>query len=104
FGSDWPIVSCDVREGVHHAVRRRPWTEGDTDQHVTLEQALGAYTTAAASTEYSSKRKGKVHPGMLADLVVLSGDVRDLAVEPPSPIEVRLTICNGSVVYDASDE
>lgn len=104
FGSDWPIVSCDVREGVHHAVRRRPWTEGDADQHVTLEQALSAYTTAAAWTEYASARKGKIQPGMLADLVVLSGDVRELAAEPPAPVEVRLTVCDGRVVYDASKD
>ncbi|MGD9128458.1 MAG: amidohydrolase, partial [Planctomycetia bacterium] len=63
YGSDWPIVSCDVRVGIHRAVTRTPWLEGEPDQSLTLAQALGAYTSNAAFTEYSEKVKGKIQPG-----------------------------------------
>lgn len=103
FGSDWPIVSCDVRRGIRHAVSRTPWYEGATDQSLNLTEALAAYTEAPASTEYSRKIKGKIAPGMLADLVILAGEVRDLQ-QADSDVAIRMTICNGRVTFDASVE
>jgi hypothetical protein len=101
FGSDWPIVSCDVRRGIRHVLERKPWLPGAVDQSLDLAQALSAYTDAAAFTEYSEQIKGKVAPGMLADLVILSGDVRELESNEP-PLEIRWTLCNGEVTYEAN--
>jgi hypothetical protein len=99
FGSDWPIVPCDVRLAVPHAVSRTPWFDGARDQSVSLQQALDAYTSNAARTDYSTAIKGAVEPGMLADLTVLSGDVRALAnSEPPHP-DILLTMCDGQITY-----
>lgn len=99
FGSDWPIVSCDVRKGVNHAVTRAPWKQGEREQGLNLEQALDAYTTGAAHTEYSSAIKGHIRPGMLADMVILSGNVEELAQES-FDLGIDMTICDGEVVYD----
>ncbi|MEJ2189274.1 MAG: amidohydrolase family protein [Acidobacteriota bacterium] len=99
FGSDWPIVPCDVRLAVPHAVNRTPWFEGARDQSVSLQQALDAYTSNAARTDYSAAIKGSIEPGMLADLTVLSGDVHALASsEGPQP-DILLTICDGRITY-----
>ncbi len=101
YGSDWPIVSCDVRQGIRHAITRKPWTKGGRTQKLDLAQALDAYTRAAAVTEYASERKGTIQPGMLADIVVLAGRFSDLAAENPPRIGIRATICDGRVVYDS---
>lgn len=99
FGSDWPIVSCDVGEGVHHAVSRGPWTEGVRNQSIPLSRALDAYTRNAAFTEYASMQRGCVAEGMAADLVILQGDVE--ALEQTDHLEIRMTICRGTITYDA---
>ncbi|MEA1928691.1 MAG: amidohydrolase family protein, partial [Candidatus Auribacterota bacterium] len=100
FGSDWPIVSCDVREGIHHATTRKPWLKGEKQQKLTIQQALNAYTTGAAFTEYSGKIKGKIQPGMLADIVILSDNVNKLQEEEQPEIDIQTTICNGEIVYE----
>lgn len=101
FGSDWPIVSCDVRKGIHHAVTREPWYEGARDQAVTLPEAIAAYTSAAAFTEYMKDVKGEIRPGMLADMVVLSGEIGELEKTDTS-LAIVATICDGEVVYERS--
>lgn len=103
FGSDWPIVSCDVREGIHHAVSRRPWRDGGVNQGITLKEALEAYTTGPAFTEYSSGIKGKIAAGMLADIVILTGRVEDLEGNDPSALDIRMTICDGKIVYESPE-
>jgi predicted amidohydrolase YtcJ len=99
FGSDWPIVSSDVRKGISHAVRRKPWYDGARNQAVTLEQAVDAYSSAAATSGYCGKILGKIRPGMLADLVILSGDMEDLQQEDYN-LDILFTICDGAIVYE----
>jgi predicted amidohydrolase YtcJ len=101
FGSDWPIVSCDVREGIQHAVTRTPWAQGSADQSVSLDEAVNAYTSGPAFTEYSGQIKGRVRPGMLADMVILSGDVKDLQKKNGAKPDIIMTICDGRVIYSA---
>lgn len=102
FGSDWPIVSCDVREGIHHAVSRKPWKKGCENQGISLSQALDAYTQGPAFTEYSSRIKGSISAGMLADIVILSGRVEDLEDKEPSSLDILMTICDGKIVYNSN--
>ncbi|MDA3798803.1 MAG: amidohydrolase [Kiritimatiellae bacterium] len=101
FGSDWPIVSCDVRSGIHHAISRKPWFEGARKQAVSLDEAIAAYTSGTAFTEYSSQIKGTIKPGMLADITILSGPVDNLQNED-SNLDILYTICYGKIIYEAS--
>lgn len=100
FGSDWPIVSCDVRTGINHAVTRKPWYEGARHQNVSLDEAVAAYTSGAAFTEYSSAIRGEIRPGMLADMVVLSDDIAVLERKGAEGVDIVTTICDGKVVYE----
>ncbi|MBD3379415.1 MAG: amidohydrolase family protein [Candidatus Omnitrophica bacterium] len=100
FGSDWPIVSCDVMEGIHHAVTREPWTDTGKHQALSLTQALEAYTYFPALTEYSGGIKGSISAGRIADLVILSEDISSLAENSPDGHWIRTTICDGKIVYD----
>ncbi len=81
FGSDSPVESLDPFLGLHAAVtRRRPdgspapagWRP---EQRLDIRQALWAYTQGAAYAAGMEADLGTLHPGRLADLVVLDQDI-----------------------------
>jgi predicted amidohydrolase YtcJ len=98
FGSDWPIVSCDVPTAIHHAINREPWYNGAKKQSVTLSEAMAAYTTGPAFTEYSQNIKGSIKPGMLADFVIFSGKISVLE-KRECKLPIAVTICDGQITY-----
>ncbi|MER8698838.1 amidohydrolase [Mesorhizobium sp. M1273] len=99
FASDWPVSRVDPILGIQAAVLRKPWAEGDPDQSFSLLEALAGYTVEGAYAEFMEHRKGRLKPGYLADLVVLSADIE--ATEPASLHKVRpvSTICGGKTTY-----
>lgn len=105
FGSDWPVVTLDPRMGLNMAVNRTTpegtpeggWYPGE---RVTLARALDAYTSGAAYASFDEQRKGRLAPGMLADLVVLSKDVFELPAARLLDAVVTHTIFDGRVVYE----
>ncbi|MER9340903.1 amidohydrolase [Mesorhizobium sp. M0601] len=99
FASDWPVSRVDPILGIQAAVLRKPWAEGDPDQSFSLLEALAGYTVEGAYAEFMEHRKGRLKPGYLADLVVLSADIE--ATEPASLHKVRpvSTICGGKITY-----
>ena len=106
FGSDWPVVTPDVRRGLYCAVTRktregRPaggWLPG---QAVSLESALRHYTIDAAYASFEEDVKGSLSPGKLADIVVLADDLFLLVPETILTTRVLLTVVGGRVVYRA---
>jgi hypothetical protein len=105
FGSDWPVVTIDPRFGVNMAVNRTT-PEGTPaggwypDQRLPLPLAIEAYTSGAAYASFDEQRKGRIVPGMLADLVVLTTDI---FTAPPAKLvdaAVGVTIFDGKVVYE----
>lgn len=99
FGSDWPIVSCDPMLGVRAAVTGldldgRPCR---TDQNLTVEEALRAYTAGAADA-LRAPGIGRIAPGAHADLCVLADDpfACDWARLLP---RVAATVLGGRVVH-----
>ncbi|MER9708915.1 amidohydrolase [Mesorhizobium sp. M0213] len=99
FASDWPVSRVDPILGIQAALLRKPWAEGDPDQSFSLIEALAGYTVEGAYAEFMEHRKGRLKPGYLADLVVLSADIE--ATEPPSLHKVHpvSTICGGKITY-----
>jgi predicted amidohydrolase YtcJ len=78
-GSDAPIEELDPLAGVRAGVRRtiddRPaWRP---DEALTVDQAFHATTVAPAWLAGDERRRGKLIPGFLADLVVLDRDPWD---------------------------
>jgi predicted amidohydrolase YtcJ len=89
-GSDAPIEELDplagIRAGVLRTLDRRPsW---HPEQAVTVEEALAASTVAPAWLARDERRRGKLLPGFLADLVVLDRD--PLACEPEELAELKI--------------
>jgi predicted amidohydrolase YtcJ len=104
FGSDWPIVSPDVRLGLHAAITRatvagEPAGGWQPQQCLTLAQALNAYTTGAAYAEREEGRKGSLAHGMLADVAVFERNLFTIDPAEIPSVDIVLTIVDGRVVH-----
>jgi hypothetical protein len=69
---------------------------------ITREQAVVAYTRTSAYAEFAEKEKGTLEPGELADLVVLSQDIFQVATADLPKTQSVLTLVGGKIVYDAN--
>lgn len=101
FGTDWPVSPIDPLLAIECAVTRPVWRDGLPPQAQSLGDTLRSYTHDSAFAERMEYRKGMLRAGMLADLVVLDGDIE---TRPPATIHemaVRTTICDGRVVHSA---
>ncbi|MER9845806.1 amidohydrolase [Mesorhizobium sp. M0106] len=99
FASDWPVSRIEPILGIQAAMLRKPWADGVPDQSFSLLEALAGYTVEGAYAEFMEHRKGRLKPGYLADLVVLSADIE--ATEPGLLHKVHpvSTICGGKITY-----
>jgi hypothetical protein len=69
------------------------------DQAISLASAIGNMTAAGAYASFDEARKGRLAPGLLADIVILS---KDVFAQPPARFldaAVDTTILGGRVVY-----
>ena len=101
FGSDWPVVTQDVMLGVHAAVNRRPWAEGQPDHRQSLHDTLVSYTREGAYAEFAEQHKGRVCAGMLADLVLWNADLFALPPAALAAVRPALTLCDGRITWQA---
>jgi predicted amidohydrolase YtcJ len=69
------------------------------DQVLDKYTALQLYTSGSAWCSGEEKEKGKLVPGMYADLCILSDDYFSLPADEVRDIESLLTILNGRIVY-----
>jgi predicted amidohydrolase YtcJ len=101
FASDWPVSPIDPILGIQAAMLRKPWAESDPDQSFSLHESLGGYTVEGAYAEFMEHCKGRLKPGFMADLVVLSGDIEATAPEALHTVRPATTICGGKITYQA---
>ncbi|MDE0181772.1 MAG: amidohydrolase [Caldilineaceae bacterium] len=105
FGSDAPVETPDVIQGIHAAVTRMradgsPGGDGwYPAERLTVSEAVWAYTMGAAYAGGSEESQGSITPGKLADLVVLSQDI--FTVHPMAILEteVEATLFGGAFVW-----
>ena len=100
-GSDAPVEELDPLAGICAGVRRtideRPsWRPEDA---VTIEQALHASIVAPAWLSGDERRRGKLLPGYLADLVVLDRDPVTTPADELPEIRVVATMVGGRWVH-----
>jgi len=67
-----------------------------------VEEALRIYTINAAYVSFEEKIKGSIEAGKLADLVVLSDDLRRIEPIKIKDVRVKMTIVGGEFVYRVS--
>lgn len=107
-GSDWPVsVSPNVWEGVYGLVTRKNPQDGFPgtlwpEQAITLEEAIGVYTTACAEAMGIEEETGALVPGKSADFVLLSANPYDLPIDEVRYITARKTWFAGRLVFDAA--
>jgi predicted amidohydrolase YtcJ len=101
-GSDAPVEELDplagIAAGVLRSIDERPaWRPQEA---LTVEQALHAQIVAPAWLSGDERRRGRLLPGFLADLVVLDRD--PLAIEPEELREVQVvaTMVGGRWVHN----
>ena len=99
FSSDWPVARLAPLDSIAAAVNRKPCGTRGRDQSVTLMQALSAYTAAGAWVEFKENQKGRLAPGFLADIVILKADITALPTEELPHAGIRMTLCDGKVIY-----
>ncbi|MBC7942157.1 MAG: amidohydrolase family protein [Chitinophagaceae bacterium] len=68
---------------------------------LSREQALLAYTAGAAFAERQERNKGRVMPGMAADLAVLSQDILTVPSQALPATTSVLTLVDGKIVFEA---
>ena len=102
-GSDAPVEELDpiagIAAGVLRSIDGRPaWRPEET---LTVEQALHATCVAPTFLSGDERRRGRLLPGMLADLVVLDRD--PFAVEPEElrDLQVVATMVGGRWTHNA---
>jgi predicted amidohydrolase YtcJ len=101
FSSDWPIVPIDPLLGIQTALTRAPHIEGLPDQRLGLQQVLEAFTCNGAYAGHMEDRTGTLRPGMLADLVLLSGDIEATPPDEIAALGVRMTVCDGRITHES---
>ncbi len=70
---------------------------------LTREQAVIAYTEGSAYAENEEQQKGRLVPGQLADLAVLSQDLFTVPVGQIPGTTSVLTMVDGHIVWDAGE-
>ena len=101
--SDWPGSYNEKRaiplaplENIALAVGRT-W---HPEQALTVEEAVAAYTANPAYASYEEDRKGRIAPGLLADLVVVSRDILAAPTKEIRDARVDMTILGGRVIFE----
>jgi predicted amidohydrolase YtcJ len=104
FGTDYPVEPITPFRGLYAAVTRKDEAgtmSYYTDQAISREAALLAYTSGSAYAEFAEREKGTIVPGMLADFVVLDRDLVHCAPEEILKTQVLRTVVGGKTVYEA---
>lgn len=102
FSTDWPVIGVEVMTNIKAAIAPLDMGPEWTDQTQTLMDTLFSYTAGNAWVEFNEDRKGKLAPGMMADVVVMSHDLTTLAPERITDATARYTICDGRITFQAA--
>jgi predicted amidohydrolase YtcJ len=99
--SDCPIAPLSPLLGLQAAITRKT-LEGsplNPQERLPLNDALTLFTSAGAWLSFEESYKGKILPGMLADLVVLDGDLMKTPAEEIGKLGVKMTIVGGEIKF-----
>jgi len=108
FGSDAPVESPNPLVGIHAAVTRQradgePVGGWHPEQRLTVSEAVNAYTLGAAYASGTERERGSLTPGKLADLVILSQDIFEIAPQEILSARVLATVFDGRIVHGSED-
>jgi predicted amidohydrolase YtcJ len=104
FSSDWQVGEMDPLVGVFSAATRAAldgtdaWTPAE---RVGIDRSLASYTVHGARAWHAEDSRGALRPGMLADLVVWSGDLHAHERDPQRLLteHAELTMVGGRIAH-----
>jgi predicted amidohydrolase YtcJ len=100
--SDAPVTDQRPLFGVEQAMTRAT-SDGDVcgpDERVDLDTALRMHTVNGAYASFEEGLKGSIEVGKLADLVVVSEDLRRVPVKRLRDVPIDMTFVGGELVYE----
>ncbi len=105
FGTDYSVEPLNPMEGLYAAVTRkdRKGEEGEgwfPMEKLAMREAIEYYTLGSAYSQFMEDRKGKLKPGYLADIIIVSDDLLTAPQEKIMMIKVDYTIVDGKVVFE----
>lgn len=104
LGSDWPVETPDPIKNIHCAVTRKRLSGGAPycpNEALTVKEAIDCYTMGSACSTFDENIKGRIAPGYLADLAVLSDNIFEASPDAIQDILVVATMVDGEIVYEA---
>jgi predicted amidohydrolase YtcJ len=104
FGTDFPVEAINPLRGIYSCVTRElpqggPGHGWQPQEKLNMHDCLSNYTVGSAYAEFEEKTKGKIAPGMLADLVVFPADLNKIPPQQLLNLKVTMTIAGGRIVY-----
>ncbi len=105
-GSDFPVELPNPLLGFYAAVTRQA-TDGTPpdgwapDQRLSRDEALRSFTIDAAYAAHQETRSGSLETGKLADVLILSHDIMQVAPRDILTTTVLVTVSGGQVTHDA---
>ena len=110
FGSDWPGTNASwypssAVQGIYAAVTRQtldgePGGGWFPEERIDVETALRAYTVNNAYAAGEEDFKGTLEPGKVADIVILSNSLFDVAPSDIKDVTVIYTFVDGVPVFE----
>jgi predicted amidohydrolase YtcJ len=109
LSSDFPGETLNPFYGIYAALTRQdaagnPPGGWYPEQRLTIEEALRGYTVEAAYAEFEEQVKGSIEKGKLADLTVISKDIRKVSPHEIPSLRVLKTFIGGKLVYAADPQ
>jgi predicted amidohydrolase YtcJ len=103
-GSDFPVEEPNPMFGFHAAITRqdrdgRPPEGWMPDQRLTRAEALHSFTAGAAYAAHLEQDLGTLRPGALADLLVLSDDIMQVAPARVLTAQPMMTVRGGRITF-----
>lgn len=105
--SDAPVCNTDPFKNLFTMVTRQSknYTVLGEGERLTMKEAVHAYTFCGAYTQFAEDRMGRLVPGQLADVAILSEDI--FACDPQTvenDVRCDMTILGGEVVFDRAGQ
>ncbi|MDP4823865.1 MAG: amidohydrolase [Aestuariivirgaceae bacterium] len=102
FASDWPVSPIAPLACISAAMTRQKWREDLPEQRQSLENAIAGYTRDGAYAEFMDGKKGVLKAGLLADCVLVSGDMEAATPEAIAAMTPLVTMCDGKITFKAA--
>ena len=104
FSSDCPVCELNPMLGIQAAVTRQrrdgsPEEGWYSNERITVEQAVYAYTMAPALACGLERDQGSITPGKKADIIALDNDIFEMNPMNINETQVDLTVFDGQVVF-----